>query len=84
LQKPHSDSNPLGDVGCTLGPLDASAQMATSPRKEEKRKDISQKLQFTEQPEKLTVSQVLVQLVIKLVSIRPREQLRLQWLYEWH
>jgi len=33
LHRPHSDFNWLGDAG-----LEASAQMATSPSKEEKRK----------------------------------------------
>jgi len=33
-QKPLSDFNPLGMWGCALGPYEASALMATSPRKE--------------------------------------------------
>ena len=38
LQKPLSDFNPLGMWGCALGPFEASALMATSPRKEERKK----------------------------------------------
>jgi len=38
LQRPHSVFNPLGDVGLRTGPTGGSAQMATSPRKEERRR----------------------------------------------
>jgi len=34
LANPLSDFNPLGMWGCALGPLEASALMATSSRKE--------------------------------------------------
>jgi len=45
LQKPLSDFKPLGMWGCALGPFKASALMATSPRKEERKKERTTALQ---------------------------------------